>query len=66
MDRYELSQQRAAQVVKSEERRRANLYRKIGKQDYDQPNLYHLVINMAKVDLNEAANIIIELTTPKN
>lgn len=66
MDRYDLSRQRAAQEVKSEERRRSNLYRKIGKEDYDQPNLYHLVINMAKVDINEAANIIINMAIPKN
>lgn len=66
MDRYQLSKQRATQEVKSEERRRANLYRKIGKQDYDQPNLYHLVINMAKVDINDAANIIISMAIPKN
>lgn len=66
MDHYDLSEQRAAQVVKSEERRRANLYRKIGKQDYDQPNLYHLVINMAKVSLDDAANMIINMASPKN
>lgn len=66
MDRYDMTRQRAAQEVKNEERRRANLYRKIGKEDYDQPNLYHLVINMAKVDLNDAANIIINMAIPKN
>jgi cytidylate kinase len=61
MDHYELSAKRAAQVVKNEERRRVNLYRKIGKQDYDQPDLYHLVINMARIDLKEAADLIIDL-----
>lgn len=66
MDRYDMSQQRATQEVKHEERRRTNLYRKIGKQDYDQPNLYHLVINMAKLSLDEAADIIVRMVTPKN
>jgi cytidylate kinase len=63
MDHYDMSAKRAAQIVKSEERRRINLYKKIGKQDYDQPELYHLVINMARVDLPEAADMIIGLVT---
>jgi cytidylate kinase len=63
MDHYELSAKRAAQVVKNEERRRINLYRKIGKQDYDQPELYHLVINMARIDLKGAADLIIGLVS---
>lgn len=63
MDRYELSQSKATQVVKSEERRRTNLYKKIGKQDYDHPELYHMVINMAKMDLDEAVKAIIRSAT---
>ncbi len=61
MDRYDMTEQKANQVVKSEERRRLNLYRKIGKQDYDQPELYHLVLNMARVDLDDAVETIIRL-----
>jgi cytidylate kinase len=63
MDHYDMSAKRAAQVVKNEERRRINLYRKIGKQDYDQPELYHLVINMARIDLDGAADLIIRLVS---
>jgi cytidylate kinase len=59
MERYNLSEQRATQVVKSEERRRVNLYKKIGKQDYDQAQLYHMVINMAKVSLEDAVTTIV-------
>ena len=66
MDRYEMNQQHATQVVKSEERRRTNLYRKIGKQDFDQPELYHMVINMAKVDLEDAVQMILRMVTRKN
>ena len=65
MNRYDMNQQRATQIVKSEEKRRTNLYRKIGKQDYDQPELYHLVINMARVDLDDAIRMILELVKPK-
>lgn len=58
VDRYKLSHPKATQVVKGEDRRRVNLYRKIGKQDYDQPELYHLVINMARVELDDAVQLI--------
>lgn len=63
MEHYELSENRAAQVVKNEEKRRVNLYKKIGKQDYENPELYHVVINMAKIDLEDAVNLIIRTAT---
>lgn len=59
MERYDLTEQRATQVVKSEEKRRVNLYKRIGKQDYDQAQLYHMVINMAKVELEDAVATIV-------
>jgi cytidylate kinase len=65
MNRYDLNQQRATQIVKSEEKRRTNLYRKIGKQDFDQPELYHLVVNMARIDLDDAVQMILQLVKPK-
>jgi cytidylate kinase len=66
MNNYDLSQNKATSIVKSEEKRRMNLYRKIGKQDYDQPELYHLVINMARVDLEEAIQLILHLVQRKS
>ena len=66
IDRYNMNEHQATQVVKSEEKRRANLYRKIGKQDYDQPELYHLVINMAKVELDQAVDTIVRLAREKS
>jgi cytidylate kinase len=61
VERYDLSQQKATKVVRFEDKRRMSLYRKIGKQDYDQPELYHLVINMARVDLDSAFDLITQL-----
>ncbi|MGD8835527.1 MAG: cytidylate kinase-like family protein [Desulfobacteraceae bacterium] len=61
MEHYDLTEQRATQVVKGEEKRRINLYKKIGKQDYDQAQLYHMVINMAKVDLEDAVTTIVNM-----
>jgi cytidylate kinase len=66
MNNYDLSQSRATQIVKSEEKRRMNLYRKIGKQDYDQPELYHMVINMARLDVDEAVQMILQLVQRKS
>ena len=66
MNTYDLSQNRATQIVKSEEKRRMNLYRKIGKQDYDQPELYHMVINMARVDLDDAVQMVLQLVQRKS
>jgi cytidylate kinase len=60
MESYGMERSQAAHLVKSEERRRANLYKKIGKQDYDQPELYHLVINMARFDLDQAKRLILQ------
>ncbi len=55
---YDLSHNRAVQVVKNEDKRRINLYRKLQKTDYDNPILYHLVLNMGKVNLEKALELI--------
>jgi cytidylate kinase len=58
---YDLSKNRAEQVVKAEDKRRKNLYQKLGKTDYDDPFLYHLVLNMSKVNLAKAQQLICNL-----
>jgi len=58
MNRYNLSQNRAAQVVRSEDKRRLNLYRKLHKTDYETPSLYHLVLNMNRISLEKAQDLI--------
>lgn len=58
---YNYSTSEAIKIVKNEDKRRLNLYRKIGKTDYDDPLLYHLVLNMSKVSLEKAKQLIIEL-----
>lgn len=54
MANYDLAKSRAAQVVRAEDKRRKNLYQKLGKTDYDNPFLYHLVLNMNKLNLDQA------------
>ena len=51
---YNFTQPQAERVVDRQEKRRMNLYKKFGKEDFDQPNLYHLVLNMSRLSLEEA------------
>jgi cytidylate kinase len=60
-EHYSLSQSRAEQVVKSEDKRRLNLYRKLHKTDYDRPSLYHLVLNMNRISLDQAQEMMCSL-----
>jgi cytidylate kinase len=64
-EHYELSDSRARRVVKAEEKRRKALYQKLGKTDYDDPFLYHLVLNMSKLSLDEAKKMICNLVNPQ-
>ena len=61
---YDLAKSRATQVVKSEDKRRKNLYQKLHKTDYDSPFLYHLVLNMYKVNLEQALKLVRNLVNP--
>lgn len=58
---YELSPKEAKLVVNRQVKRRVNLYRKFGKEDYDQPYLYHLVINTSKQDIEKACRAVYKL-----
>jgi len=58
MEHYELSEKRAIQVLNSEDRRRVSLYNRLGKKDYDNPALYHIVLNMSRFDLESALKLI--------
>ncbi len=60
---YRLSDRQAEEAVNNGAKRRANLYRRMGKQDYDQPELYHLVINHSKVSLKKARDLVCDLIT---
>lgn len=62
-ERYNLSQNRAVQAVKNEDKRRFNLYRKLHKTDYEKPSLYHMVLNMNKISLDKAQEMICSLVS---
>ncbi|HSO66742.1 MAG TPA: cytidylate kinase-like family protein [Desulfatirhabdiaceae bacterium] len=62
--RYDLSPKQALQIVNRQDKRRVNLYRKFGKEDYDQPDLYHIVLNMSKLSLEKACDLVQALIEP--
>lgn len=61
MDHENLPMKKALQVVNYEDRRRVSLFKKLGKIDYDRPALYHLVLNMGRVDLSTAMNMVCDM-----
>ena len=58
---YDLSPDKALEAVKKEDSRRIILFRILGINNYDQPDIYHLVLNMSKIDLQLACELICEL-----
>lgn len=58
---YHLSPREASLVVTRQEKRRVNLYRIFGKEDYDQPHLYHMVLNTSKQSPESAAGLVCKL-----
>ena len=61
VDHYDLSNSSATHIVKAEDKRRKNLYQKLGKTDYDNPFLYHMVLNMSKISLDDAFKLISQI-----
>lgn len=60
-EHYDLSTAQATLAVNREDKRRMNLYRKFGQEDYDNPDLYHLALNMSKLKLEKARDLISDL-----
>ncbi|MHC4458521.1 MAG: cytidylate kinase-like family protein [Planctomycetota bacterium] len=63
-EKYDLTPDQAVRAVGQDDLRRANLYRKFGVTDYDQPDRYHLVLNTSKLDFEIASELICELVKP--
>ena len=58
---YKLAESKAEATVASAEKRRINLYRKFGKEDYNDPIHYHLVLNMSRVSLEKGVDLVCSL-----
>jgi len=61
VNRYNISEKQAARIVNNEDKRRLNLYRRLGKEDYDNPGLYHLVLNMNRFSLEQASTLVCKM-----
>jgi len=61
VDKYNFSHKRAVQVVKGMQKRRGNLYSFFGRKDYDDLSLYDLTLNMSKLSMDEAQELVYEL-----
>ncbi len=58
---YDFSDTKASKAVKQGDTRRSNLYKKLGREDYNQPYLYHLVLNMSRISLEQALREVVVL-----
>ena len=61
MKRYDMVRNKAERLVVNEDRRRVSLYKRLGKSDYENPQLYHLVLNMGRLDLETARDMVCSL-----
>jgi len=58
---YDLSDEKAKKAVNQGHIRRRNLYKKLNRSRYNDPDAYHLVLNMSKISLEKALGIAIAL-----
>ena len=65
MDRYDMPRKKAERMVSNEDRRRVNLFKRLGKSDFENPQLYDIVLNMGRLDLETARNMACELARNK-
>jgi len=61
MEHYRLREDQAKTVVRVREKRRVNLYRKFGREDYNDPHLYEMVLNMSKISMDKAVELVCQL-----
>jgi cytidylate kinase len=61
VDRYNVSEKQATRIVTNEDKRRLSLYKRLGKEDYDNPALYHLVLNMNRFSLEQACTMVCKM-----
>ena len=66
MEQYNLDRRQAQVVVEKQNKRRLNLYRYFARTDYDQPELYHMVLNMNLLKLDDAVQAVCQLVGGQN
>lgn len=63
MEHYEIDRKKAQAVIDKQSKRRINLYRYFGRTDYDQPELYHMVLNMNRLEMDDAVQAVCQLVS---
>ena len=61
MDSANIPEKKAIRTVTNEDKRRDNLYGKLGKKDYDNASLYHLVLNMGRFTMESALKQVLAM-----
>ena len=61
MENYALSGKEAEKIVAKEDKRRMSFYGKLGKADFDNPGLYHLVLNMGRLSMEKALQLVLQM-----
>ena len=65
-EKFGITQKKAVMLVDGEDKRRINLFRKLRKTDFDNPNHYHLVFNMDRISLQKALDMCCNLIESPN
>jgi cytidylate kinase len=60
---YRVSNKKAIQIMKRMAKRRANLYSHFYRKDYDDPDLYDIVLDMSLLSIDRAEEIVCKLIT---
>ena len=58
---YNLSPEKARHSVEQGDKRRRNLYSKFAKSGYDNPMLYNLCLNMSRISLDRAVDLVCKM-----
>ncbi|MBN1848308.1 MAG: cytidylate kinase-like family protein [Deltaproteobacteria bacterium] len=61
MEMGKVSEKKATRVVMNEDKRRENLYGKLGKKDYNDASLYHLVLNLGRFSIDSALKQVLTM-----
>ena len=61
MEHYNIDRKKAQAVIDQQSKRRVNLYRYFGRTDYEQPELYHMELNMNRLQLGDAVQAVCKL-----
>ena len=55
---YDLSDEKARNAIVDGDRRRINLYARFAKKKYNDPHLYHLSLNMSRIKMDKAVDLV--------